>query len=451
MNMHAVLSAALALLMALGSGAALAADAKRKPAPPEIENFYVEPVERLTPGAELVFTVEGTPRGQASVRIPGVNRNVPLKEVRRGVYEGSYTVRTRDQIADQASVRVTLRARGVAVSERYRLAASGAGPAVPPAAAAPQPAPPPPAAATPQPAALAIERFTVTPIAKIEPGADLRFALIGTPGATATFTIENVVKSVPMREVARGRYEGSYTIRRLDSFPPAVSILATLEAGGQAIGTRLAQSLLADARPPSVRNVSPQQGETIAAGAPVSVSATFDDSGGVGVDAKSVRVIIGGRDVTSAATITPQFFNFRGDLQPGTYPVEVQARDLAGNAVRHTWTFTVAPQAPAAALPLQIVSHPNNAPIGSGATEVRGRTAPDATVDVQVQAIASVAGMFGVRQPVYEQSLRADPAGNFAFRFQPQYAVPGTRYEIAIRASKGSLSRDLQLVLFQQR
>lgn len=434
----------LSLLLALVANTTISAPAHAaRPfaAPPQIENFYVEPVDQFGPGVELSFTVEGTPGAQARVRIGGSNKNVSLEEVSRGVYEGSYTISRKDRISESSIVRVTLRARGLATSENYRLPpSSGSGPA----AAAPAPAP------APQPAALAIERFTVTPIGKIEPGADLKFALNGTPGASASFTIENVVKDVPMREVSRGRYEGSYTIRRLDHFPAAVNILATVEAGGKAVGARLNQSLLTDARPPVVKNVAPQNGETVVAGA-TSISATFDDSGGVGVDAKSVRVSIGGRDVTQGSTITPQFFNYRADLPPGTYPVEVAAKDLAGNAVRHVWTFTVAPQAAPANLPLQILSHANNAPIGGGPTQVRGRTAPDATVDVQVQGIASVAGLFGVTQPVFEQSLRADGNGNFAFTFEPQFVVPGMRYEITIRAAKAGLTKDMQLVLFQQR
>ncbi len=446
--MHKYLHAFFALLLALLPAAAISASAqsKRVVDPPTIDNFYVEPIEGLAPGSELAFTVEGTPRSQASVRISGAELNIPLKEVRRGVYQGYYTIRSRDKLSERNTVRVTLRARGVATSERYTLFSQTAAAPAPaaPAAAAPVPAPP--------TAALAVERFAVVPIAKIEPGAELKFTLTGTPGAAASFTIENVVKNVPMREVSRGRYEGSYTIRRLDNFPPALSILATLEAGGQAVGSRLNQALVVDARPPVVKNFAPQNGETVAAGAPTSISATFDDSGGVGVDAKSVRIMLGGRDITASSTITPQFFNFRAaDLRPGTYPVEVVARDLAGNAVRQAWTFTVAPQAAPTTLPLQLVSHANNAQIGTGSTEVRGRTAPDATVDVQVQGIASVAGLFGVRQPVFEQSLRADANGNFAFSFQPQFAVPGTRYEIAIRAAKGGLTRDLQLVLFLQK
>ena len=47
--------------------------------------------------------------------------------------------------------------------------------------------------------------------------------------------------------------------------------------------------------------------------------------------------------------------------------------------------------------------------------------------------------------------LRADAAGNFVFSFQSQVPVPGARYEATITATKGELSRETRLVLFQQR
>jgi hypothetical protein len=124
---------------------------------------------------------------------------------------------------------------------------------------------------------------------------------------------------------------------------------------------------------------------------------------------------------------------------------------MAGNTVRHGWRFTVAAQATPATLPLQVLSHAPNAQVSGGVTEIRGRTAPDAMVDAQVNGIASIAGMFGVTQQLYRQTLRADANGNFAFSFQPQYALPGTRYEIALHATKAELSKDMNLVLFQQR
>lgn len=405
---------------------------------PEIAGLYVDSDNGLAPGAELTFTVEGTPRGKASVRISGINRNIPLKEVSSGTYEGGYTIKRKDKITASNTVRATLKAGNRSTGTTYSLP--------PELGSAPSAAAPP---VTPL-AAPKIDRFTVAPIGAIEPGADLRFAMTGTPGAAASFTIEGVVKNVPMREVTRGQYEGSYTIRRLDHFPAAVNIYGTLEAGGKAVGARLNQALIADARPPVIRNVSPRDGETVAASNMTSISATFDDSGGVGVDAKSVRVTVAGRDITQGSQITPQFFNYRANLQPGRYPVVVTARDLVGNAVRHAWTFSVAQQAAAATLPLQVLSHANNAQIGGGTTEVRGRTAPDAQVDVKVQGLSSVAGLFGVSQQIFDQSLRADGNGNFAFSFRPQYAMPGTRYEVTMNATKADLKTETHLVLFQQ-
>ena len=438
MNSAARLQKFFMLLLALASIAAFtpsATAAKKVVAPPEIESFTVNP-EELSPGAELVFTVEGTPRAQASVRIGGINRTIPLTEVSAGVYEGSYILRRSDRMAANTTIRATLKARGQSASDSIRVPWRSGPPAPAPAA---QGAP-------------AITAFGVVPVGRIEPGAELKFTLGGTPGGAASFNIDGVVRDVPMREVRSGQYEGSYTIRRMDNFPATVNITGTLGAAGRTVRVALNQPLLADAKPPVIKNLSPRNGETVVAGNLTSVSATFDDSGGVGVDPKSVRILLAGRDVTQNASVSPQFFTFRADLRPGVYPVEVSARDLAGNSVRQAWSFTVAaPAAAATILPLQVLSHANNAEIGGGSTEIRGRTAPDATVEVQVQGIASVAGLFGVTQPILNQTLRADANGNFAFSFQPQFAMPGARYEIGIHATKANLEKDLKLVLFQKK
>lgn len=408
---------------------------------PVISNFQIDASDQLTPGSDIDFTVEGTPRGQASVRLSGVNKNIVLRETEQGVYEGSYTLSRRDKLGTTPTARATLRVRNVSV-----------------VVSRPMPNATPPVAVTPPvpvsaPVQLAIERFTVTPVARIEPGAELRFATLGTPGGRATFSIDSVVRDVPMTEVRPGRYEGAYTIRRNDNFPPSLNIVSALVANGQTVNARLNQSLLVDARPPTIRNLAPQNNETVPAG-PVSVSATFDDRGGVGVDPKTVKILISGQDVTRAASVTAQFLTWRGELRPGTHQVEVTAADMAGNAVRQNWVFNIASAQtpiPATALLLDITSHANNAQISGGAITVRGRTAPDAKVDIQTQVIASLAGVFGINQAVSTQSVRSDAAGNFAFTFQAQIPVPGARYESTITATKGDQTRDTKLVLFHQR
>lgn len=430
--------AAMFLLMPAASiMLAVPASALAQPAQPELSSLEVATDDGLNPGATLDFTVEGTPRGQASIRLRGAPRNIVLKETSRGIYTGSYTLRRQDRITESSGVRATLRMRNRSVSADYSLPAGIANSSV---AVAPT-------------AGLKIDRFSVAPIDKLEPGAELRFTLNGMPGGTAEFDIPGVVSNVPMREVRPGVYEGAYTIRRLDNLAPSRPAVATLRAGNRAVTATLTQSLMADAKPPVIRNLSPRDGESVARGAATSVSGTFDDAGGVGVDTKTVRILLAGRDVTAATQITSQFFTYRADLPAGRYPVDVSARDLAGNTVRQTWTFdvTAAANAAPATVLLQVTSPANNATVGGGPVSVTGRTAPGAFVDVKVSAVGTLAGLFGMNQNLLTQRVQADGNGNFSFNFTPQLPLPGTRYEISMTAGKdGMVASETKLVLFQK-
>ncbi len=87
----------------------VAAPVAQAPALPTIERFEVAQVDRLAPPAELVFSLQGTPDGAASVRIAGLPGKLLLEEVRRGVYEGTYDIRGRDRISSDALVTSNLR------------------------------------------------------------------------------------------------------------------------------------------------------------------------------------------------------------------------------------------------------------------------------------------------------------------------------------------------------
>jgi hypothetical protein len=414
---------------------------------PEVESFSVTSDGDLGAGSQLQFRLEGTPRSQASVRIRGVERNIPLQETERGVYTGSYTVRAGDQLSERSAIRASIRSRNLTTVASYTfppgMADARAGRRGPPAAAATQPTAPGPG--------MRIERFTVSTVDKIEPGAELKFALTGTPGGTVDFDIPGVVQNVPMREVRPGVYEGTYTIRRLDNLAPSRPVAATMRLGDRTVTQQLTQPLITDARPPVIRHLSPREGDSIV-GRGASISGTFDDAGGMGVDPKSVRVTLSGRNITGQTEVTAQHFTYRADLPPGRHTVEVAASDLAGNAVRRNWSFDVVAAASAAptVMPLQVTSHPNNAQIGSGATVVQGRTLPGATVDVKVNAIASVVGLFGVAQEVTSQRIQADANGNFSFSFTPKLPLPGTRYEVVMTSQRGDVRADSTLILFQR-
>jgi len=77
-------------------------------AAPRIDRFDVEPASRLTTGNELFFTVAGSPAGKASVRIAGVKGKFFLEETQSGLYEGAYTVKSKDRIAADAAVTANL-------------------------------------------------------------------------------------------------------------------------------------------------------------------------------------------------------------------------------------------------------------------------------------------------------------------------------------------------------
>jgi hypothetical protein len=63
-----------------------------------IDRFTMRPQGRLAPGRELRFRLEGARGGDAWLDIPGVISGVDLAEVRPGVYEGTYTIRRRDDL-----------------------------------------------------------------------------------------------------------------------------------------------------------------------------------------------------------------------------------------------------------------------------------------------------------------------------------------------------------------
>lgn len=88
------------------------------PRPPEmrIERFGMAPIERIEPGAELSFFLEGIPGARVTVDLPGVERDFALRETRPGRYEGSYTLRRADNLNLNRPIVATLRAGERAVT-----------------------------------------------------------------------------------------------------------------------------------------------------------------------------------------------------------------------------------------------------------------------------------------------------------------------------------------------
>jgi hypothetical protein len=436
---------------ALVMPATAAAQQRPVPAALQIHSLGLNADEGLSPGSNLDITVRGSPGGSASVRLSQTNIVVPLRHTGAGTYRGSYTVRRADRIDPTATLQARLTRGNKTVTREFsyppafQALAMGSAPQAAPAAPAPVPV-----------AAVRIDRFSVQPVNRLEPGRELRFRLQGAPGAQATLEIPGVASGIAMREVSPGVYEGSYTIRQRDNPDAFDTAVATLRDGNAWVTSRIAQPFVRDREAPSIGNLTPGNGERVSAAGRTTISGTFDDDGR-GVDPESVRLRIGGRDVTDAAQISPERFSYRGDLPPGRYTAEVSARDRAGNAVTRTWTFDVVGgnvgAAPGGPLPLHLSSPTNNATVdANGNVLIQGRTAPSATVRVRVDAVPPIVGtQFGVALQMADQTVQADRNGYFSLNVAPRGPViPGSRYDVAVTANHGPQTAESRITLYQR-
>jgi hypothetical protein len=188
-----------------------------------------------------------------------------------------------------------------------------------------------------------IERFSVRALS-IEPGREMRFRLLGSPGAQGEIDIPRVVQNVPLREVQPGVYEGRYTIRLRDDLSGIDRAVATLRNGPMATTARISLqgegASWPDRQGPRVTDVTPDHGRHVGERGLTEVSARFRDERS-GVNPNSVRLSIDGRDVTGRSRVTAGDVNFAADLREGRHHAELVVRDRAGNVTRTEWTFVV--------------------------------------------------------------------------------------------------------------
>lgn len=202
---------------------------------PRIEGFNVDEVRRLSPGVELNFDLYGTPGGQATLRISGATRDLPLIEIEAGLYEGTYTISRRDKIAARSLVNANLRV-GNQVTSAVLNETLQVGVGYHSAKAMPGPQP-------------RIERFDVEPVADLSGGNDLQFTVIGTPGGKVDLVIAGVKGKIFLPEVNNGEYAGSYTIRNRDRVTSHSVVTANLRMGDRVASIALGKALQNAAAP----------------------------------------------------------------------------------------------------------------------------------------------------------------------------------------------------------
>jgi outer membrane lipoprotein SlyB len=202
---------------------------------PRIEGFNVNELRRIEPGAELNFEVYGTPGGNASVRIDGATRNLHLTETRPGTYQGTYTIGRHDRIRPDSSVTANLRVNGMVRTQALAATIVRVPERVSPGDRE--------MAGTPR-----VQTFDVRGSDDLGPGHELKFTVIGTPGAKVDVQIAGTRGIFTLPEVRPGEYAGLYTIRRDDNIAPDASVTATIRANGRYSTTTLGQPLLAGGR-----------------------------------------------------------------------------------------------------------------------------------------------------------------------------------------------------------
>lgn len=347
-------------------------------------------------------------------------------------------------------------------------------------------------AAAQQQAAPAVTSMSLNADAGFSPGSTLRLQVQATPYArSANVVLGDSGIVVQLQPQSPGTFTGAYVVRRADRIDPLQLMTARVSDGQRTISRSFSyppafqalamgnQSARADERQerreerqerreerrearndrsaPQITGMTPAHGDRIGERGRAHVMARLADEGS-GIDPTSVRLRLGGRDVTGETRVTQEEVNYRADLEPGRYTAELTVRDHAGNMTSKSWTFDILDRqrervgaAPGGELPLRITSHNNNARVDAvGNVVVQGRTAPHATVRVQVESVANVAGVLGLNQPVMDQTLQADANGNFNFAMsQGGFPIPGARYDVRLTSTRGNETAEERLTLYR--
>lgn len=199
---HAKHFSATALACALVAGSPFLAEpvqAQRssQSAALRVTGFDVEQVDRLEPGAELNFTVWGTPGAAVLLQIDGSRRTLRLDETSAGRYQGSYIIGRSDRIGPDSRVHANLR-RDNRVATVMLGEALQVGWPVPGQAMLPE-----------------IQSANVVREAGRGRADVLRYTVRGTPGAQASVLLHgSETRNIILEEIRPGEYAGSYVLPR---------------------------------------------------------------------------------------------------------------------------------------------------------------------------------------------------------------------------------------------
>lgn len=243
-----------------------------------------------------------------------------------------------------------------------------------------------------------IEGLEVNADAGVATGSTLGVTMRGSPRGHASVLLPGDPAPVALHETDPGVYVASYTVRATERIDPDGTIRASVASGPRVTIARFRF-------PPSFR----------------------------GTHAAMVKPVVPiAAEVKPVVPIAPA---------PAHAPAAAQSTAILGAAAS-----TPAP------LVLQVLSPATRALVTpDSGVQIEGRTAPNALVRTRIDAVPpAVPGRASVAQLVMEETVQADAEGRFHVDLGPQRAVPGTRFEIGLRAMHGQQSTPEQRLVAVQ-
>ena len=309
-----------------------------------------------------------------------------------------------------------------------------------------------------QPSTLTLSQVTLSPDRpNLTAGDELIVRAVGTPQATARFTVEGIGENLPMTEQEPGTYQGSYTVKRSDNQAQARVFVTLDTASAEPVTQAANRTITLDAQGPEIREMQPAN-LALTPNRQPDITAILSDGIGSGVNPRGVQLLVNGQDVTGQATITANFMAYRppSPLTGDRVTVDLRVADQLGNVTAQSWTFgfgdsTTPTGQPTTLLFPQVTNVAPNATVAFPVTLV-GSTAPNAQVLIKVDAFTSLLGVVGVSQTVLNTQVQADAAGQFTVQLQPASLTSGgTRYRVQLVGVDGSGNRSPQNEFFLTR
>lgn len=332
-----------------------------------------------------------------------------------------------------------------------------------------------PAPAAAQARAPEVNALQLDADAALDPGSQLQLRVEGSPRGRASVQVAGTDIVVPLRETAPGVYRGSHTVSRRDAIDPTRTLRASIALGGMTTSRNFSfpPAFVALARPAGAQAQTQARMQTPAQAQPPRIDRFEVRPDGPLSPGAQVRFVLEGASGGDASVNLPGIASRLPlrEVRPGQYRGAYTLRRndntaalasaaatlrLSGQWVTANLTEPLAPTqvlgAASGPVTLEVLSPANHSTVDTALVQVRGRTAPHATVRARVEAVPPLIGQrLGVAQRLFEDNVTANASGDFSFSFDPRaLALPGTRYEVQLSAGSGAQASQARLVLLQR-